>query len=475
MVSVRRTKNFANDPQTPIFLYTILKQLDLRSINWNEVAGSLGISNGHAARMRYSRMKSQFEGTSNQAKPPKPKKEKPNTADNKSSKVKAKNKRLLEEEENERLAQERAACQHIMQPDHDPKRIKVEPQSYIHHPWYSPYSAETAQMYPNPYWGQPAMSLKAVPQASFGLPNLPAQTDPPTPPMKTEPNTTLAVRDDIETATPVIKQEPGGCARCCEEADLSATIVKREPGTPIQHPASPPAESRNSVSFGYPLSRTINTFFGPQPSASTARPPSSFQNNMSPLSTPQTFSRGYYPPFSDRPQSQSAVPWSTVGTGQHFGTVSTDDACDKMILNPYAVSYQDLLNMPLYRLYPETAASQPIQAKAQFIAAQSGVVEQDQENKHGSTPPGVTSTTATPPPPPAAWSPTTRNSHAGASTRASITPSDALICCRGSAVLADTGGSSTAIPNVIEVDSGDEDEDETCWTTTVKVKKEFAA
>ena len=63
------------------FLYTILKQLDLKSvrllfviksletptkmssqIDWNEVAGSLDITNGHAARMRFSRFKQQMEG-----------------------------------------------------------------------------------------------------------------------------------------------------------------------------------------------------------------------------------------------------------------------------------------------------------------------------------------------------------------------------------------------------------------------------
>ncbi|KAI9825235.1 MAG: hypothetical protein M1832_001269 [Thelocarpon impressellum] len=44
------------------FLYTILKQLDLKSIDWNAVAGQLDITNGHAARMRFSRFKAQMEG-----------------------------------------------------------------------------------------------------------------------------------------------------------------------------------------------------------------------------------------------------------------------------------------------------------------------------------------------------------------------------------------------------------------------------
>ncbi|KAI9785469.1 MAG: hypothetical protein M1839_009210 [Geoglossum umbratile] len=44
------------------FLYTILKQLDLKSIDWNLVASQLDITNGHAARMRFSRFKQHMEG-----------------------------------------------------------------------------------------------------------------------------------------------------------------------------------------------------------------------------------------------------------------------------------------------------------------------------------------------------------------------------------------------------------------------------
>ncbi|KAI9763016.1 MAG: hypothetical protein M4579_000079 [Chaenotheca gracillima] len=44
------------------FLYTILKQLDLKSIDWSVVASQLEITNGHAARMRFSRFKQHMEG-----------------------------------------------------------------------------------------------------------------------------------------------------------------------------------------------------------------------------------------------------------------------------------------------------------------------------------------------------------------------------------------------------------------------------
>ncbi|KAI9873376.1 MAG: hypothetical protein M1830_000476 [Pleopsidium flavum] len=50
------------DSATAKFLYTIIKQLDLKSIDWNIVALQLDITNGHAARMRFSRFKQHMEG-----------------------------------------------------------------------------------------------------------------------------------------------------------------------------------------------------------------------------------------------------------------------------------------------------------------------------------------------------------------------------------------------------------------------------
>ncbi|KAJ5104149.1 hypothetical protein N7532_004678 [Penicillium argentinense] len=59
---VQRTKVLETDGPTPKFLYAIIKQLDLKLIDWNKVAEELEISNGHAARMRYSRFRSQIDG-----------------------------------------------------------------------------------------------------------------------------------------------------------------------------------------------------------------------------------------------------------------------------------------------------------------------------------------------------------------------------------------------------------------------------
>ena len=64
----KRPKAFANDAQSAQFLYLILKQLDLKSVNWQSVADGLGIKNGHAARMRWSRYKLHAEGGMTEAK-----------------------------------------------------------------------------------------------------------------------------------------------------------------------------------------------------------------------------------------------------------------------------------------------------------------------------------------------------------------------------------------------------------------------
>jgi hypothetical protein len=70
MASLRRNKTLSPDGQTARFLYTIIKQLDLKAIDWNLVAGSLEITNGHAARMRYSRFKQHMEGATTQTRAP---------------------------------------------------------------------------------------------------------------------------------------------------------------------------------------------------------------------------------------------------------------------------------------------------------------------------------------------------------------------------------------------------------------------
>ena len=75
MASLRRSKALSPDGQTARFLYIILKQLDLKAIDWNLVAEGLDITNGHAARMRFSRFKQHMEGIPTQPRNPRPKKD----------------------------------------------------------------------------------------------------------------------------------------------------------------------------------------------------------------------------------------------------------------------------------------------------------------------------------------------------------------------------------------------------------------
>lgn len=98
MASLRRNKTLSPDGQTARFLYTIIKQLDLKSIDWNLVAGSLEITNGHAARMRYSRFKQHMEGQITQSRAPKAGKKEKEGKEGKGGLKKGK-KRCYEEEE----------------------------------------------------------------------------------------------------------------------------------------------------------------------------------------------------------------------------------------------------------------------------------------------------------------------------------------------------------------------------------------
>ncbi|KAF6235195.1 hypothetical protein HO173_006389 [Letharia columbiana] len=62
MASLKRSRTMPTDGAISKFLYVIMKQLDLKSIDWQQVADQLDIAKGHAARMRYSRFKQQMEG-----------------------------------------------------------------------------------------------------------------------------------------------------------------------------------------------------------------------------------------------------------------------------------------------------------------------------------------------------------------------------------------------------------------------------
>ncbi len=102
MASLRRNKTLSPDGQTAKFLYTIIKQLDLKAIDWSLVAGSLEITNGHAARMRYSRFKQHMEGATTQPRSPRTgKKEKEKEGREEKEVGKKGKKRGLEEDTND--------------------------------------------------------------------------------------------------------------------------------------------------------------------------------------------------------------------------------------------------------------------------------------------------------------------------------------------------------------------------------------
>ncbi|KAJ9605314.1 hypothetical protein H2200_009971 [Cladophialophora chaetospira] len=346
MSSLRRTKNFATDPQTPMFLYTILKQLDLRSINWNEVADSLGISNGHAARMRYSRMRSQFEGLSNQPKPPKPKKE--NTGESKSSKAKAKNnKRLLMEEENERIASSRPPFQHAMQPESDPKRIKIEPQSYTN-AWNSTsmYTEYPTQPGAATYWGQPAIKTEPLP---FGIPSMPPQITPTTPAIKQEPGSAAVLSDHVPASTAAIKQESDTSVQDSDVAESDLIVVKREQRTTNTEQTTPLLAYPANDASSYPVSHTISAYFDRQQKPMPATQAYSSSHGMPGYLPSQAFPHGAYGATNAYNTAQSAFSWTTSIPGQHAPVATLMDDSNNMMLNPYATTYQDMLNMPLYR------------------------------------------------------------------------------------------------------------------------------
>lgn len=147
MTSVRRSKTtLSPDSQTAKFLYTILKQLDLKSIDWNEVAAKLDITNGHAARMRFSRFKQQIEGTASTPRGSRAKKDA-----NKIGKGKGKG---LREYEYGRFDFMGGGSVVKLEANHDSKRIKLE---HRLDPGYISYGVPQFNPHMEPYSGMSSM------------------------------------------------------------------------------------------------------------------------------------------------------------------------------------------------------------------------------------------------------------------------------------------------------------------------------
>ena len=346
MAALRRTKNFATDPQTPMFLYTILKQLDLRSINWNDIADALGISNGHAARMRYSRMRSQFEAQqSNLPIPPKAKKE--TSGETRSSKAKAKNnKRLLMEDEKARVSGQRAAIPNAMQSDLEAKRIKLEPQAHMHS--WNPtamYTGHNELSHATGHRSHPTIKYESAP---LGNQSPPPQSPSSDLPVKQEPETTAnsSTTNNRLATVPAVKQGRNISNQDSEMLDTSPTVIKPEPGTTLSTEMGP------MMNYNYPLSRTVNAYFDRHQSQMTLPLNAATMHCMPSYPSLYTFANNTYPQSYGRDSNQSSSSWAITGSPYGTATEPSEKSRDHMMLNPYAVTYQDMLNMPLYSRSP---------------------------------------------------------------------------------------------------------------------------
>ena len=210
MASLRRSKSLTPDGQTARFLYTILKQLDLKTVDWTIVAEAIGITNGHAARMRYSRFKQQIEGLPNKAKKEKPKKSE--TRD-KGSSSDAQGKRRRDDE-------------HAWRNDgRDAKQMKVEP--CFTQPW---------QFMP-PSMAQRFHFEPAQPQFDMGAPSVPS--------------TPSIVKPEPLNEQATIQEAPVGQAEQHKQrstpSPATATITPQEPKVVKSEPEGPSATSEAIV------------------------------------------------------------------------------------------------------------------------------------------------------------------------------------------------------------------------------------
>jgi hypothetical protein len=346
MTALRRTKNYASDPQTPMFLYTILKQLDLRSIDWSIVANSLDISNGHAARMRYSRMKTQFEGTT-QPRNPRPKKDKGSQKTN----DKPNGKRALLEEEEERLANHKRRTE-VQEQRYEPdKRLKLDPQQHIGD-WNRGFSANEQYSYPS--WSQRAI----IPDPPFTTyPSMNSAN------LQTSPMVRSSVFGAVDAAAvPVIKQEPWHEAMDLGNVGSKPTEIKKEPGTVSATPATLQHTSYSPTTGG--SSTTIVTSSPSIKHAPPATPQSTTYNSSDNLRTPR-----FRNPWISRPSVHSqqrpqyfvpsypnyasyAMPASHQRVYTNAGDMSRNPSVasnNVFPFNSHATSYTDLLNSPLYK------------------------------------------------------------------------------------------------------------------------------
>ena len=203
MASPRKTKPFTPDAQSTRFLYLILKQLDLKSVNWQEVADNIGIKNGHAARMRWSRFKQHAEDIPSQPKTPKPKK--------------------TDAEKNGKRDLENAGDLMKADDDRNEKRVKLGHGLSMPHS-FSPYSG-----FPLPPYSMPAP-----------IPGPMSMGAPPPPGVKTEPS---------------VKQEPG--IEVSQRPGVPSGLPHEPPQWQPQH--RPSTDTAPPPAFSVPFAPDVDT------------------------------------------------------------------------------------------------------------------------------------------------------------------------------------------------------------------------
>ncbi|EAS30782.1 uncharacterized protein CIMG_06261 [Coccidioides immitis RS] len=188
MTTLKRSKTLPADGQTTKFLYTILKQLDLKSVDWNLVASQLDISNGHAARMRFSRFRQHMEGITSTPRTPRAKKPK-------TEKAKSKKQQTL-----------------------DDLKVWPEPPVIKPEPFIKPEPVNISQIDP---------CLLAIPRASGPIQAQPFPTVTPADLVRPYPPSEIPVgyrRPPVGENWPQIKMEP-----CDQEVVMTDVLVKIEP------------------------------------------------------------------------------------------------------------------------------------------------------------------------------------------------------------------------------------------------------
>ncbi|KAL4866060.1 hypothetical protein BDV12DRAFT_199501 [Aspergillus spectabilis] len=233
---VRRSKTMPTDSPTAKFLYTIIKQLDLKGIDWTLVASQLEISNGHAARMRYHRFRNQMEGIN-----PTQRKRQNKPSKTSINPCKAGLKKELSPQPSQRVKTEPSTdSPYQSNPYIKPEPYPQQMPRLTDIPQFASHMASVTHSHPSPY--RPSIPVP-YPQMTLspGLrmyPSVPAY--PPIPmgfeeirhspvdwtPVKAEPQSFSEERKEIEMVEAVVKEEVEAEGTCASASSASKRIDK---------------------------------------------------------------------------------------------------------------------------------------------------------------------------------------------------------------------------------------------------------